>query len=216
INAWRAASSSLTRDAQFLGLGCLGSFTALLVHSAADFNLYVPANAMAFAWVAGIAVSLPSTVAAQQSVTREPSSVPVAPKRLLRPLVPVLGCLAIAYSGLSLTFLHFYQSDARAERLFCALGVCDSFSALAVIVKEHGDDPSAVPASDFLTFLSRDPANPTRWEDLGDAFQQAGNQADARRSFDRALALGPRIPHVLARAARFHFGLEENAVAFPL
>ncbi|PYR38988.1 MAG: hypothetical protein DMF89_27030 [Acidobacteria bacterium] len=218
INAWRAASSRPTRDVRFLGLGCLGSFTALLVHSAADFNLYVPANAMAFAWVAGIAAGLPRAAAMQQQTVSQPSpSTPVAPSRsVVRRLVPVLGCLAIAYAGLSLTFLHLYQFDAQAERVFCRLGVCDSFSALAVIQKEHGDDPSAVPPSDFLTFLARDPANPTRWADLGDALQHAGNQAEARRCFERALALGPRIPQVLIRAARFHFRLEENHAAFPL
>jgi O-antigen ligase len=29
-------------------LGCIGSITAILVHSLADFNLYIPANALVF------------------------------------------------------------------------------------------------------------------------------------------------------------------------
>jgi cell division protein FtsW (lipid II flippase) len=38
-------------------LGCIGSIAAILVHSLADFNLYIPANALVFtvtlalAWV---------------------------------------------------------------------------------------------------------------------------------------------------------------------
>jgi hypothetical protein len=29
-------------------LGCIGSISAILVHSLADFNLYIPANALVF------------------------------------------------------------------------------------------------------------------------------------------------------------------------
>jgi len=41
-----------------LALGCLGALTALLAHSLTDFNLYIPANALVAAWVAGIASGL--------------------------------------------------------------------------------------------------------------------------------------------------------------
>ena len=33
---------------------------AILLHSLDDFNLYIPANAMLLAWMAGIAASLPT------------------------------------------------------------------------------------------------------------------------------------------------------------
>lgn len=36
---------------------CLAALTGILVHSAADFNMYVPANAMTFAWVAGLGLA---------------------------------------------------------------------------------------------------------------------------------------------------------------
>ena len=38
--------------------GCAGSLTALLLHSLADFNLYIPANALVFAVVLGLAYGL--------------------------------------------------------------------------------------------------------------------------------------------------------------
>ena len=42
-------------DERYLAIGCLASMTAMLLHSLVDFNMYVPANGMVFAWVAGIA-----------------------------------------------------------------------------------------------------------------------------------------------------------------
>jgi O-antigen ligase len=40
-----------------VALGLLGSFVALGLHSITDFNLYIPANALALAWLAGVADS---------------------------------------------------------------------------------------------------------------------------------------------------------------
>lgn len=45
-------------DRRCLAVACLGSFTAILVHSMGDFNLYIPANAMLIAWIAGITEGL--------------------------------------------------------------------------------------------------------------------------------------------------------------
>jgi O-antigen ligase len=40
---------------RLLLVACAGSFVAIALHSFVDFNLYVPANAMILAWVAGVA-----------------------------------------------------------------------------------------------------------------------------------------------------------------
>jgi len=40
-----------------LAVGLLAALLTLAIHSLADFNLYIPANALAFAWLAGVAVS---------------------------------------------------------------------------------------------------------------------------------------------------------------
>ncbi len=39
-------------------IACIGAISAILLHSLVDFNLYIPANAMTFAWICGIAMSL--------------------------------------------------------------------------------------------------------------------------------------------------------------
>lgn len=48
------AASSASPDNRSLAIACAGSFTAILLHSFVDFNLYVPANSLLFAWIAGI------------------------------------------------------------------------------------------------------------------------------------------------------------------
>ena len=39
-------------------LACAGALAAILVHSFADFNFYIPANAMLLAWIAGMTAGL--------------------------------------------------------------------------------------------------------------------------------------------------------------
>jgi O-antigen ligase len=40
-----------------LAAGLLSALLTLMIHSLVDFNLYIPANALAFAWLSGVAVS---------------------------------------------------------------------------------------------------------------------------------------------------------------
>jgi O-antigen ligase len=58
--AWRAALPREGGDpgARRLALACTAALAALLVHSFGDYNLQVPANAMTFAWIAGIAIGI--------------------------------------------------------------------------------------------------------------------------------------------------------------
>jgi O-antigen ligase len=51
----RAATYAYSVDERYLAIACVGSITAILLHSLVDFNMYVPANSMLFAWVAGLA-----------------------------------------------------------------------------------------------------------------------------------------------------------------
>jgi putative inorganic carbon (hco3(-)) transporter len=43
-----------------VALGCVGSIVAILLHSFADFNLYIPANALLFSVILGLAVAVPA------------------------------------------------------------------------------------------------------------------------------------------------------------
>jgi O-antigen ligase len=48
---------SLDSDRAWLGLGLLASVVAAGLHGLVDFNLYIPANALALAWLSGVVVS---------------------------------------------------------------------------------------------------------------------------------------------------------------
>jgi O-antigen ligase len=52
----RRAIGRADEDAGLLALACAGSITAIAIHSVADFNLYIPANAIALSWIGGIAL----------------------------------------------------------------------------------------------------------------------------------------------------------------
>lgn len=54
-----------------VAIACAGSIVAILVHSLADFNLYIPANALLFSVVLGLAVALPSANSQCQRAQRE-------------------------------------------------------------------------------------------------------------------------------------------------
>jgi len=60
-------------DKRYLALGCLVSIHSLALHSLVDFNLYIPANAFAFAWVLGVS----SALAQQDSGRRSPGNVTI-------------------------------------------------------------------------------------------------------------------------------------------
>jgi hypothetical protein len=52
-----------------VSLGCIGSIAAILVHSLADFNLYIPANALVFAIILAVAWSSAHPTAGQHLAT---------------------------------------------------------------------------------------------------------------------------------------------------
>jgi O-antigen ligase len=54
-SAFRGALYAHSLDDRLMSVACIASLTAILLHSLVDFNMYVPANALAVAWIAGIA-----------------------------------------------------------------------------------------------------------------------------------------------------------------
>jgi O-antigen ligase len=54
----RALAAEPAGDTRYLGLASIGALTAISIHSFTDFNLYIPANAMLLAWVAGLTAGL--------------------------------------------------------------------------------------------------------------------------------------------------------------
>jgi O-antigen ligase len=56
-------------EARYFAVACIGGLSAIALHSLADYNLYIPANAMLLAWIAGAAVgSRESTMRARERV----------------------------------------------------------------------------------------------------------------------------------------------------
>ena len=59
-------------DERYLAIACLAAMTAILLHSLVDFNMYVPANGFAFAWIAGIAAAQSRTRAPDRAARERP------------------------------------------------------------------------------------------------------------------------------------------------
>jgi len=58
IKTGSIVSGTASPAVRYLAVACLGSMAAILLHSVADFNLYVEPNAMLLSWVSAIGVSL--------------------------------------------------------------------------------------------------------------------------------------------------------------
>jgi O-antigen ligase len=52
------AVKSSDPEARYFAVACVGALTAIALHSWADFNLYIPANAMLLAWISGMTMSV--------------------------------------------------------------------------------------------------------------------------------------------------------------
>jgi putative inorganic carbon (hco3(-)) transporter len=203
--AVRAAIRGEDRVGRFLGLGCVGALTAIGVHSLADFNTYIPANALVLAWIAGIAASLRAQPAPQEHAT--------PPRNFFRPLALTLSAVLLVYAPAWILFETSYRSDPRAERLFCRFGICDTDAVLDQLAAAHGGNRAALPTGELVAALGRDPAEPVRWCDLGEALARRRQLEQARHCFSNALALGPYVPTVLIRASDFYFDQHDEKLA---
>jgi hypothetical protein len=67
----RAAAAHVSRSGRALAIACLASLAAILLHSTVDFSLYIPANALVFAWICGMAVSVMFSSQRNASVSLE-------------------------------------------------------------------------------------------------------------------------------------------------
>ncbi len=56
--ALRGAMKSSDPEGRYFAVACVGALSTIALHSLADFNLYIPANAMLLAWIAGMTMSV--------------------------------------------------------------------------------------------------------------------------------------------------------------
>jgi O-antigen ligase len=67
VRAARKAASPEISFERAIALGCLGSIAAILLHSMADFNLYIQANALVFSLILGLASTVGGNSAPENS-----------------------------------------------------------------------------------------------------------------------------------------------------
>src|SRR5262249_43554258 len=105
LTVFRSAAAAALRhtstEGRLLALACVGSLTAMLIHSAADFNLQVPVNAMALCWISGLAVALYRSREAQVA----------PPTKFVRAVVLLFGCVAVLAASGSVMFNRWFRNE---------------------------------------------------------------------------------------------------------
>lgn len=206
---YRASQAGRDSASGFVALGCLGGLSAMLFHSVADFNMYVPANAMAFMYIAGIGLGSGAHAEAPPRTTR--------PDSLVLRSAWVALCGWLMFNSVAwLSFLQRYEADPSAETAFCRVGVCNYYVALAATKARYDDLPARVPPEHLVSLLARDPAGGYNWIDLGESLEAHGRIDAARTAFARGLELGPNIPLFQMRTASFHLRQRDFRVGLPL
>lgn len=170
-----------------LAAGVLAALMALLVHSLADFNLYIPSNALVFAWLSGIAVSL--------GFSGRP------PMRMVFPV----AAFAIAAFSIVLDYRHVDPNS-----WYCRAGLCRFDQIFA-----SPPHPGGL-LTDVAALVNEDPSNPMVWCTYAELLSAQGRTAEATSVFDRAVSLGPGMSPVLMRAATFDFSYGREDEGFQI
>ena len=137
----------------------------------------------------------------------------------LRTLTFTLGAILTAYCCFGLLSETVWQNNQQVSRVLCQFLLCNN----APLVWRGRDQLAGEKEENiqqaittFRTVLQRDPQDPYRWADLGDAFLKAGQKEDARYCFAQVSVLAPRSAVFLLRVADFHFQIGENQQALPI
>ena len=200
----RSGSMRSDPNTRYLAWGCAGAIAAIGLHSFTDFNMYIPANALVLAWIFGIAASLPSR-STSPSTSETPSEARIA---------LALACILLIYAPACLVLEGKFRDNPQAEARFCRFGICDTDSVIESETARHGGSVAAVPVAELRDALRRDPADPFRWCDLGEAMLKSGQVEQARTCFSNALALAPNSPPLHLRAVSFYDGLHDRQHEF--
>lgn len=137
----------------------------------------------------------------------------------MRILTLTLGAILVAYCSAGALSETFWPNNEQVNRALCPFLLCDD-TPLAQRAQDElagGEEEGIQQAMTiFRTVLQRNPQDPYRWVDLGDAFLEAGQKEDARYCFGQVLVLAPRTAVLLLRVADFHFQIGENQQALPI
>jgi O-antigen ligase len=203
-----------------LNIGALTAVAAYFAHSAVDFNLHLPGNALLFAFIFGLLAnpSVPNRTGDEE----DPAAGYVYPRWWARPIVPGLAALLVAlvaplYPG------EYYASRARianregrydegaahAQRaltyeqrnpfIYLYLGQAYRLNATRRI-----PDPAELKKAKeaYLAGLAVFEMDETLWVRLAQTLDALGEYRDARRAYERAIQLDPKLAILYGYYAR--------------
>jgi tetratricopeptide (TPR) repeat protein len=187
-----------------IAAGCIAGVTAILIHSIADFNLQIPANAFYFATLLGLAVAVLRPKDSQyvnrragesrDSLEKAGGSEKTGPWVLTQKLT-VCGIVVL----LGVTIVPSVVGTMRAEYLL-AKG------------KKASNPEKAVQA--FKESISLDECNPESHYQLGMVeYWDRKDYVNSRESFRRAVQLAPSVERYHFRLGMSHARLGEHTLA---
>jgi tetratricopeptide (TPR) repeat protein len=134
----------------------------------------------------------------------------------LKTLTFILGIILAAYCSAGALSETLWPNNEQVNRALCQFFLCNN----APLVWRARDQLTGGKEENirhaiaiFRMVLQRDPQDPYRWLDLGDAFFEAGQKENARYCFGQVLVLAPHSASLLLRVADFYFQIEENQEA---
>ena len=137
----------------------------------------------------------------------------------MRAHTTVLGVILAAYCGAGVLAETVWPNNEQVERLQWRLFlgtdapvVWQARQQLARVREEDVRNAIVI----FRRVLEREPQDPYRWADLGEAFLAAGEKDQARYCYGQVLALAPQSPPLLLRVANFHLQIGEEKKALPI
>lgn len=137
----------------------------------------------------------------------------------MKALTFILGAVVAAYCAAGILSGTWGQNKVGANRVLCRFLFCAN-SPLEVRARQQSARVSDADAQEsialFREVLQRDPQNPYRWADLGEAFLDAGQKEEARKCYGEVLTLAPQSAPFLLRVANFYFQIGENDKALPI
>lgn len=137
----------------------------------------------------------------------------------MRILKITLGAILTVYCSAGVLSETFKPNDIQVNNMLCHFLLCNN----APLVWRARDLRAAGGREDldqaigmFRKALQQDPQDPYRWADIGDAFLEAGDEQDARYSYNQVLSLAPHSAYFRLRTANFHFQIDEEQEALTI
>lgn len=137
----------------------------------------------------------------------------------MRTLTFTLGAILTVYCSVGVLSETFWKNNEQVNQILCGFFLCNNAPLVGRArdqLTEAKDEDVQQAITLFRKVLERDPQDPYRWLDLGDAFLEDGRKEDARYCFGQVLVLAPHSASLLLRVAELDFQIGENQEALPI